>query len=48
MKMKKRTEALPALLQIPDAIHNLSFKLHKNTQIRVKLSSNGKRQGRVI
>lgn len=46
--MKNRTEAPPALLQIPDAIHNLSFKLHKNTQVRGNLNSNGKRQGRVI
>lgn len=47
-KKKKRTEGPPALLQIPYAIHSLSFQLHKNTQVRAKLSSKGKSQDRVI
>lgn len=48
MEKKKRTEGPPALLQIPYAIHSLSFQLHKNTQVRAKLSSKGKSQDRVI
>lgn len=48
LAQNSRTEALPALLKTPDALHSLSFKLSKNTQVRGESSLRGKRQVRQI